>query len=424
MRNPLHLQELMREHGDFLLWRGLSDLYFVNDPDYLRVILPRGAEQFSKRALDYRVMSQYLGEGLVTSGGELWARQRRLIQPYFAQKNLHRFGEAINTLTASLVDRWSAHLPGTTVRVDREMLGLTLRTAGVTMLGMDISPHVDRLNQILAVINRQPRDLSARLTLVPWLPTPNNRRVRRAKRDLDRIVYGLIAARRTQPAGSGDILHRLIQAHDAGANGSAGGRQTRDEIVTFMFSGHATTGIALTWTLYLLAANPGIQSKIVEKLARRLKGAPAAAEDLPRIPYLQRVVQEALRLYPPVWAITRRAERDHELGDYHLPADAQVGVLIYALHRNSRYWPEPDRFDPDRFHPSRSKDRHFFAYLPFAAGPRTCVGGALAMFQIQLVLAQILQRFEVRPVPGHRVEPIARLTLEPRFGMPLTLTPR
>ena len=423
MRNPLRLQDLLREYGDFVLWRGLSDLYFVNHPDLVRHVLSQGAEHFSKRTLDYRVLSQYLGDGLATSDGELWAKQRRLIQPFFGHKNLARFDQGINALTSYLVDEWAELPREEIVWLDRDMRRLTLRTAGVTMLGLDIEPHIDELNRIVDVVNRQPRDLKARMTLVPWFPTPHNFKMQRALKQLDRIVFGLIEARQRGPEGD-DILYHLVQEHGASAGSTSSRRQTRDEIVTFMISGNATTATALAWTLHLIATNPDVQAQLAENLADRLSGAPATTADLPRIPYLQRVVQEALRLYPPIWCYTRRSEQEHEFGDYTLPAKAHVGVLVYALHRHPEFWPDPERFDPDRFHPSRSKNRHFYSYLPFAAGPRTCVGGGLAMLQIQLVLAQILQRFRIHPLPDHPVEPVARVTLEPRNGIPVTLTPR
>ena len=369
------------------------------------------------------MLAQYLGDGLVTSDGELWAKQRRLIQPFFGQNNLTRFDEGINALTSYLVDAWAELPKDEIVWLDRQMRGLTLRTAGVTMFGLDLEPHIEELNRIVDVVNRQPRDLKARMTLAPWIPTPHNFKMRRARRQLDRIVLGLIEARQRGPEGD-DILYQLVHEHDAPTSGTAGTRQTRDEIVTFMISGHATTATALAWTLHLIATNPDVQAQLAENLSERLNGAPATASDLPRIPYLQRVVQEALRLYPPIWCYTRRSEQEHEFGDYTLPAKAPVGVLVYALHRHPEFWPDPERFDPDRFHPSRSKNRHFYSYLPFAAGPRTCVGGGLAMLQIQLVLAQVLQRFRVHPLPDHPVEPVARVTLEPRNGIPVTLTPR
>ena len=420
MRNPLHVHELLQEYGDIVLWRGLSDLYFVNHPDLLRPILSRDREHFSKQTLDYRVVAQYMGNGLACSDGALWARQRRLIEPFFSQKNLERFDDAINTTTSTLMDEWDTIPAGKPVWLDQEMRRLVLRTAGVTTFGLDVESNIDQINEIIDIVNRQPRDIKARMTLHPWIPTPHNLKMRWARKQLDRFAHHVIAARWRKRSGRGDILHRLMRTPDAQKSND---KQTRDEIVTLLLSGH-TTAAALVWTLHLVATHPDVEAQLAEGLATRLNGAPATAADLDRIPYLQRVVQEALRLYPPVWCYTRRSEREHEINGYLLPAKAQVGIMVYSVHRHPEFWPNAERFDPDRFQPSRSKDRHFFSYLPFGAGPRTCVGGGLAMLQIQLVLAQLLQRFKVHAVPGHPIEALAKLTLEPRYGLPVTLTRR
>ena len=421
LANPLYIRNVLLEYGDFMLWKGLSDLYFVNHPDYLRQLLSRGNEHFSKQTVDYRILAQYMGKGLVCSDGALWSKQRRIIEPFFAQKNQKRFDQAINDITATLVDDWN-DLPGDEpIWLDREMQRLTLRIAGVTMFGLALEPHIDRINEVIAVVNRHPRNIRPQLTVYPWLPVPYNFKMARARKQLDRIVYGLIRDRRRKSSGGHDILHRLIHEPDAR---EAGDRQTRDEIVTFLLSGHATTASALGWTLHLIASHPDVEAQLVDSLAARLNGSPATADDLARVPYLQHVVLESLRLYPPAWCFSRRSEQEHEFGGHVLPAKAPVAVSVHALHRHPDFWPDADRFDPDRFQPNRSKKRHFFAYLPFAAGPRTCVGGGMAMLQIQLVLAQILQRFRIRAVPDHPVEAMGRVTLEPRYGLPATLTPR
>ena len=189
-------------------------------------------------------------------------------------------------------------------------------------------------------------------------------------------------------------------------------------------AGHDTSAHALSWTLYLLATHPEVESRLAGHLAAHLNGAPATAADLPRLPYLKQVVQESMRLYPPVWAVARRAEREVMFGEHVLPANAYVAVVSWALHRHPEFWPDPDRFDPDRFEPDRARARHSYCYLPFGAGPRTCIGAGMAMLEIQLVLAQIVQRFKVQVVPDHPIETLAKVTLKPRYGMPVTLSRR
>ena len=180
----------------------------------------------------------------------------------------------------------------------------------------------------------------------------------------------------------------------------------------------------ISWTLYLLATHPEVEARLTEELGAHLGGAPATAADLPSVPYLKQVVQESMRIYPPAWGYSRRAEREVEIGGYVLPARAYVAVIPYALHRHPEFWPHPERFDPERFQPNRAQARHSYCYLPFGAGPRTCIGAGMAMLEAQLVLAQIVQRFKVRVAADHPVETMARVTLGPRYGLPVALSRR
>ena len=423
VKNPLRLHSLLHEYGDFVLWHGLSDLYLINHPDFVRPVLLDGSDHVSKRTVDYRVLSQFMGDGLLSTNGPLWKRQRQFMQPFFARHNLQRFDETINTITSTMVEAWRQSPEREPFCVNLEMRRLTLRIAGLTMFGLSIDQHVDEINKLVDVFNVPPRAFAPRMSLYPWIPTPNNLKRSLARKRLDRIIYGLIDERHRMGSEGEDILCRFISAEHTHGSGVTG-KQVRDELVTFLFSGVATTACALTWALHLIATHPDVEARLVEKLDARLNGAAATAEDLARIPYLGCVVLEALRLYPPVWGFARRVEREYTFNGYVLPAKASVGIMPYSLHRHPEFWSDPECFDPGRFHPSRSKDRHFFAYLPFAAGERSCIGAGMAMLQIQLVLAQILQHFKLHAVPDHPVEPMGRVTLEPRGGLPMTLTRR
>ena len=411
-------------YGDFMCWRGFYDLYLVNHPDFIRPVLAQGYDHFSKRTIDYRVLARVMGNGLVTSDGPHWAKQRNLLQPTFNHRNVSRFDDQINALTSSLMNQWEARTGDEVVRVDREMLRLTFGIVSATLFGAGIDRHAGDVARILEVVNLAAQDPRALMTLHSWIPTPYNLKWNRARRRLDRIVYGAIAARRREGAGDSDILDRLIGARDERTGDGIDETQIRDEVVTLLLAGHETSANALTWTLYLLATHPEIDARLAEDLAVHLNGAPATAADLPRIPYLKQVVQESMRIFTPVWAYARRAEREAELGGYVLPANAYVAIAPYALHRHPEFWPDPERFDPDRFQPNRTRDRHSYSYLPFAAGPRTCIGVGMAMLEVQLVLAQIVQRFKVRVMPDHPIGAVARTTLKPRGGLPATLSRR
>ena len=420
----LVVHEMLAEYGDFVRWRGLYDIYVVNHPDFIRPVLSRSHVHFSKRLVDYRVMSRVMGNGLVTSDGPLWARQRRLMQPVFSHRNVAAFDETINGLTSSLVSEWDTSTDGEIIWIDREMAGLTFRIVGATLFGADIERHAREVAEILETINLRPQELRGLMTLHSWIPTPHNLKWKRALKRLDRIVNDVIAARRLAGASGDDILGRLLEARDGETGEGLHQTHIRDEVVTLMLAGHDTSAHALTWTLYLLATHPEVESRLTEHLAAHLNGAPATAADLVRLPYLKQVVQESMRIYPPVWAVARRAEREVIFGEYVLPANAYVAVVAWALHRHPEFWPDPERFDPDRFEPDRAGARHSYCYLPFGAGPRTCIGAGMAMLGTQLVLAQIVQQFKVEVVPDHPIETLAKVTLKPRYGMPVTLSRR
>ena len=411
--------ELLEKYGDFVCWRGFIDLYLVNHPDFIRPVLSKGYEHFSKRTYANRVLALGMGAGLVTNDGPHWASQRRLLQPLFSNRSVNRFDEAINGLTHELMCEWDPRVGKEAVWVDRDMSRLALRIVGATLFGADFARYTDDVAEIMKETNVGAHELRALLLLCAWLPVPSNLRWKRANRRLDAIVYEIIGAHRREGAGRDDIVGRLLAAGDGMDE-----RQIRDEVATLMLAGHETSAIAIAWTLYLLATHPDIDARLAEELNEQLDGAPATASDLSRVPYLKQVVQESMRIYPPAWGYARRSGHEEEFGEFVLPAKSEVTIVTYALHRHREFWPDPERFDPDRFRPDRSKGRHSYCYLPFGAGPRACIGASMAMLEIQLVLAQVLQRFTVHPVPGHPIETIARVTLKPRYGIPVTLRRR
>ena len=417
----LALHEMLREYGDFVCWRGFFALYLVNHPDSVRHIMSPGFTDFSKDLVDYRILGRVMGQGMVCSDGPHWHEQRQQMQPFFA--DIGRFDDTINTDTSSFLESWETRPRDDTVWLDKEMSWLMLRLMGSIVLGRDVRQHFTRIDEMVAVLNKNTRDVRSLLTLQSWIPTPHNWRWRRARKTLDTIAYESIAAHRRQPSHGPDILSYVLRMCESGDSEKTD-RQIRDEAVTFMISNFGPTTSALAWTLYLLAANPRYQTALAEHLTARLKGAPATAGDLPKLPLLKRIVQESVRLYPPVAFYARRAEHENEFAEGVLPAKAAVAVIPYALHRHPDFWPDPERFDPDRFLPGEVKKRHFFSYLPFGAGPRVCIGAGLAMRQVQLVLAQIVQRFAILLVPDHPVVPSGGVTLMPRYGIPVTLAAR
>jgi cytochrome P450 len=422
-RNPAtYFTELAARHGDVLRWRGLMDVYMVNDPDHVRQVLTRAWPQFTKDNIDYRVLEVTMGDGLVTNDGPSWTRQRRLMQPMFHNRVVNAFDTSINAATEALAARWLAR-GSAPFMLDRDLSRLTFQVVGNTLFGTDIEAHADEVADMLDFMNVNPKTLRGLLTLVPWVRTPGNRRFSGHLARLDDIVLGLIAARRASGEKRGDLLDLLLAARDEDSGAGLPARQVRDEIVTLLLAGHETSATALGWTFHLLSQHPDIEAQLVDELTRELDGRPARAADLARLPMLKQVVQESMRLYPPVWGISRAVTDDVEFGGWRIPAGAYLAILPYALHRHPAYWEDPTRFDPARFSPQRSQGRHSYCYLPFAAGPRACIGAGMAMLEIQLVLARLLQQFRVRMEPGHPVVPRASVTYRPRFGLRATATP-
>lgn len=414
---PQYFEKLARTYGDIVRWRGMFTLYTINNPDYVRQILTQGYPRFIKDTIDYRVLSQSLGKGLVTSEGTCWRQQRKLMQPIFTNRNVNGFDTTINAMTAQMIQRWEQRSPTETVWLDREMGYVAFQIVSRALFGADIDQYSDKIVEVLKVINTDSQTLRAMLTLFPWLPLPSNRHFLRMRNQLDRIVHELIEHRREQGVEDNDMLDRLLAARDKETGEGMSETQLRDEIVTLLLAGHETTGTAIAWTLYLLSQHPQVEAQLVAELSSVLSGAPATSSDLVRLPYLKQVMQESLRLYPPIWAIARQNTEQIELGGYRIPAKSYLVIPIYNLHRHPDYWPDAEQFDPGRFAPQREASRHSYCYLPFSAGPRTCIGANMAMLEIQLVLAQVLQRFRVTLVPGHPVEPVAEITFKPRYGL-------
>lgn len=422
--NPApYFAALAARHGDVLRWRGVMDVYLLNDPDGVRQVLTQAWPRFTKNDIDYRVLKVTMGEGLVTSDGPAWQRQRRLMQPMFHHRVVHAFDGAINAAAEALAARWRARGPAP-FALDRDLAWLAFRVVGETLFGADLEAHAAEIAEMLDFMNVNPKSLRGLLTLVPWLRTPGNRRFSRHLARLDGIVNGLVAARRAGGDARADLLGLLLAARDGETGEAMSPRQVRDEIVTLMLAGHETSATALGWTFHLLGRHPEVEAELLAELARELGGRPARATDLARLPLLRQVVQESMRLYPPVWGISRRVEEESEFGGWRIPAGAYLAILPYALHRHPAHWEDPERFDPGRFAAERSQGRHSYCYLPFAAGPRTCIGAGMAMMEIQLVLASLLPRFRVRDVPGHPVVPLGSVTYRPRYGLLATATPR
>lgn len=425
-RDPLvFLLSAARDYGDiisfhFIFFPGL----LVNHPDYIRHVLQDNHRAYSKQHFDYAVLKPVLGEGLLTSDGDFWLRQRRLIQPAFHRQRIAAFGVQMVLDTEEMLRRWEPFGEnGQVVDVAEEMMRLTLTIVGRALFGIELSLQADTIGPAFTFINGEIAQLFR-----SFLPTPLKFRLPRFQRalgELNRTVQAIIDQRRAQLARSGvageDLLAMLIQAHDEDTNEQMSDQQLRDEVVTLLLAGHETTANALSWSWYLLAQHPQAAECLRLELKRVLNGRPPALDDLSELSYTRMVVQETLRLYPPAWIISRKAEQEDEIGGYPIPKGTVVSLSPYVTHRHPGFWEAPQAFEPERFSPPRSENRPPYAYFPFGGGPRLCIGRDFAMQEAMLILAMVAQRYRLELAPGHPVEPEPLVTLRPKYGMKMIL---
>lgn len=421
-RNPLRfIREVTNSYGDVVRYRmGHMIWYQVNHPDGVRRVLQENNRNYGKGTLTLGILKPVLGEGLLTSEGDLWRRQRRLMQPVFHRRSVAAFGRLMTDETLAMLDRWR---PGEPLDVAAEMSRLTLNVVTGALfhsyagdepevIGRAVGTLVEEISYRFQVPIYPPR----------YVPTRRNRRMNAAQQTIDRAVYRIIQERRAGTDAE-DLLSLLMHTRDEETGEAMSDRQLRDEAITLYLAGHETTANALAWTFYLLARNPEAEHRLRAELDEGLGGALPTAGDLPRLPYARMVVEEAMRLYPPVWITNRQAIAEDEICGYHVPADQVVMVCPYVLHRHPDYWEHPEEFDPARFAPGQARDRPRFAYFPFGGGPRQCMGRDMALVEAQLILATVLQRYRLRLANDRAVEPVPAVTLRPRGGLPMIVKP-
>ncbi len=407
------------EYGDLYYAPSVDGgLYAVRHPDHLQEVLVTRAASFEKKHSAFRRLAEVLGDGLLNSDGERWRRHRRMIQPAFSHARVAGYAAGMVDETTLVTSRF---VDGEVRDIDRDMMELTLRVVNRALFSHDAGGDT-------ATVSRAMTAFQERLTgpeLVPrWVPWPRRRRTELAVADLDRIVYGLIAARRAADRAPDppDLLHMLVTAIDEEGDGrKLTEKEVRDELVTLLLAGHETTSNALTWTWYLLSQHPAAEARLHQELDAVLEGRPPTLADLDRLPYTEQVVKEAMRLYPPVFMMARMAREDTEIGGYPVPKGSEVVLWIYQAHHDPRWYPEPEAFRPERFAPAEEAKLPRLAYAPFGAGPRACVGKSFASIEARLILATTAQRLRFTLAPGHRVERAPRITLGTRSGMKMVV---
>ena len=423
--NPILLFEhLAATYGRMAHYKvGPSHIVLVNEPEFIREILIVQPQNFIKERTQKR-MRILLGEGLITSDGEVHKRQRRIAAPAFHRQRIQAYGELMVERAAAMRESWQA---GVEMDVSAEMMRLSLQIVARTLFAQEVTPDIESINHEVNVIMKLYNFLIAlpRAEDYLHLPIPGLMRFRRARKRLDKVIHSMIADHRASGVDSGDLLSMLIRARDD-ENDHTGmtDEQIRDEAITIFLAGYETVANALAWTWMLLAQNPDAEARLHAELDEVLAGRLPSLDDLPRLRYTEMVLAESMRLYPPAWAMGRQATVDVSLGPYLLPAGTYFFFSQYLLQRNPEHFPRPLHFDPERFTPERKAGRSKFVYFPFGAGSRQCIGEAFAWMEATLVLATLAQRWRLRLVPGQTLEVQPKITLRPKYGISVVPEPR
>lgn len=429
------MQEGWQARGDLARYRlGPVHVHGVSSPELAGQVLTDSAA-YGKLGSD-NPLRLVLGEGLLTSDDhESWMRNRRMMQPLYTKQAIARM---FTTMSEAVEDQL-AHMDATfrngeAVDMHSELMRVTLDIVSRCMFSTDISQNLGAIgpDAVDVAINYAFDRLQNPFSPPTHWPTPRNNRFRQTMAEIDEMVFRIIRERRAEPPERrrGDLLDMLLDARDEDTGEGMSDQQLRDEVLTTFAAGHETTAVTLSWTLYLLSQNRQVLARAQQEVDAALGGRMPVKDDLPAMPYALQVFEESLRLYPSAPIVPRLALKDTELGGYRVPRGARILVNLYNIHRHPAHWPDAEVFDPDRFRPvpaangEGSDKRHRFAYLPFGAGPHLCIGKHFALLEAHLLLAALLQRYEFRHVPSHRVVNHATITLRPRFGMVMTMHER
>jgi cytochrome P450 len=417
------IERCYRDYGDVVRSRFLYlHAYFLYNPADIETMLTTDAKSYRKaRSLRSPFFYRLVGNGLVTSEGDFWRRQRRLAQPAFHRQRISSYGDIMVEYANRAIATWK---DGEQRDIAREMTRLTLEIVVKTLYNSDVSNDADHVGAMLSEIVKP---FASQATL-KWiadnrLPTPGHRRYFNAVSEIDRIVLRIIAERRASGTDEGDLLSMLLQAQDEDGS-QMSDAQLRDEVMTLFLAGHETTALSLSWSWYLLATHPEAEKKFHAELAAVLSGRAPEVSDLPKLKYTEMIAKEAMRLYPPAYAVGREAIEDTEIGGFRVPRNTQLFAFQWVTHRDPRFFDRPNDFDPDRWATDSIQNLPKYAYFPFGGGPRQCIGNYFAMMEVVLLLATIGQRFKFSTVKDHPVEVLPVLSLRPKNGIKVIVQER
>lgn len=425
------MMTLFREYGDAIRFRAVLNFYgyLFFHPDHYQHILQDNNRNYTKMPHpSLALLRPVIGNGLLTSDGDFWRRQRRLASPAFHRKRIAAFATTMTAATDTMLQNWhTLAKDGRPLDLNETMMHLTLEIVGKTLFSIDLTREADTVGEAFSVVNEE----VARLTSIPFadlglkLPfLPTTRRINKNTAVLTQIVHGIIQERRQSGLEAEDLLGMLMAARDEESGEGMSDQQLHDEVMTIMLAGHETTAVALAWTFYLLSEHPVVRAELEAEVDGVLNGRLPTMDDIPNLPYATMVLEESMRLYPPAYAIARWGNEADEVGGYYVPKNSVITTSPYVTHRHPEFWDDPERFDPQRFTPERKAERPRYAYLPFGGGPRICIGNSFAMTEATLLLTTIVQRYRLSLLPGTTVELEPLITLRPKGHLMVTLTSR
>ena len=415
-QDPLGLLTRQAAKGDVIRLRlGHRSQFVFFRPDHVRHVLVDSAAKWGKPRGFGAAARPLLGNGLLNSEGEFWKRQRRIANPLFHRERVAGFGRAIASSCAEILEGWSKRAsPGELVDVTQDLRLLALRIVGRTVLGVELGGETDQISPAVAFASRHVFEQASSVFVTPrFVPTPGNRQFRRSLRILNAQVASIIALRRSDAAPSTDLLQMLLASCDEQTGERMTDEQLRDEVTNFYLAGHETAANAIAWILYLVSERPEVMGRLRAELDRVLAGRPPAVEDMAPLVYTNQVVLEALRLYPPAWILSRSALVSDVIDGIPIKRNTDVFLSPYLLHRHPDHWQKPNDFFPDHFAPEHAGARHPYAFIPFGAGQRKCIGSQLALLELQMMLAMVVQRFDLDSHVGPPVLPVPAVTLSP-----------
>jgi len=418
--------DIARQFGDIAHYQvGPLHVYQLVHPDFARQILVEEPEKYYKARLIKQAFAPFAGQGLLTSDGALWKQQRKLMQPAFHHGQLTSYGAVMVRRATNMLESFN---DGAVVEIQEEMSRLTLAIVVETLFGADVTREAKELGGLMiAVLDAANDRINSVLRVPSWVPTPRNLREKRALARLDELFDSFIAAHRAPGEMSGkpaDLLSVLLAATDEESGIRMSDKQLRDEMMTLFLAGHETTAMALTWAWYVLSQHPDVEAKLADELSRALNGRPPTVADLAQLPYTEMVIRETMRLYPPAPGFAREPIEDVRIGGYVVPRGSLLSVNTYALHRDRRFFDDPERFDPGRFSAGWEERIPRYAFLPFGGGPRVCIGNGFAMMEARLILATVAQRWRLSVEPGQQIVPAQLVTVRPKHGIRMRVQKR